>query len=222
MSRWLPRPSQPRMSLVLGLGLGLALGVGLGLGLDRFGATVRIVPSARAAAPEEISRRDYGIAGFKTPPRWELRPRDRANYPQLLAWAERVQGGDRAVMTLVGKRLPDGTTLAQFAEQSAALRDHGRIQGLRSQTQRASLWPGGQRVQLDAQLAGKDGQRAQIMRQYLYWNPPFGYVLTLVAPPEQAAARLRDLDDTAQNLTPLPPEAPPPPPLPSPRDEPPK
>lgn len=191
------------------------------LGLGLVGAsTLQVLPSARAAAPEEITRRDYGISGFKTPPRWELRPRDRANYPQLLAWAERVQGGERAVMTLVGKRLPDGITLAKFAEQSAALREHGRVQGLRSQVQRASLWPGGQRVQIDAQLVGQDGQRAQIMRQYLYLNPPFGYVLTLVAPPEQAAARLRDLDDTAQNLTPLPPEAPPAPPPPA-REEPP-
>lgn len=170
------------------------------------------VPLAYAAAPEEISRRDYGVSGFKTPPRWELRPRDRANYPQLLAWAERIQGGERAVMTLVGRRLPEGTTLAQFAEQSAALRNQGRVQGLRTQVQRANLWPNGQRVQLDAQLTAGDGQRAQIMRQYLYLNPPFGYVLTLVAPPEQAAARLRDLDDTAQNLVPLPPEAPPVPP----------
>ncbi len=169
---------------------------------------------ARAGAPEEITRRDYAISGFKTPPRWELRPRDRANYPQLLAWAERSQGGERAVMTLVGKRLTEGTTLAQFAEQTRALRDSGRVQGLRSQVQRASLWPSGQRIQIDAQLVPVEGQRTQVMRQYLYVNPPFGYVLTLVAPPEQAAARLRDLDDTAQNLVPLPPAATPPPPAP--------
>lgn len=189
--RWLPSP--------LGLLGALAL------------CSAPILP-ARAGAPEEITRRDYGISGFKTPPRWELRPRDRANYPQLLAWAERSQAGERAVMTLVGKRLPEGTTLAQFAEQTRALRDSGRVQGLRSQVQRASLWPNGQRIQIDAQLVPAEGQRTQVMRQYLYVNPPFGYVLTLVAPPEQAAARLRDLDDTAQNLAPLPPEATPPPP----------
>ncbi len=176
------------------------------------------LPEAQAGAPEEITRRDYGISGFKTPPRWELRPRDRANYPQLLAWAERIQGSERAVMTLVGRRLPPGTSLAQFAEQTQALREHGRIQGLRVTTQRAGHWPSGQRVQVDAQLVAQEGQRPQVMRQYLYLNPPFGYVLTLVSPPEQAAARLRDLDDTAQNLTPLPPEPPasPPPPLPPP------
>ena len=106
-------------------------------------------------------------------------------------------------MTLVGKRLTEGTTLAQFAEQTRALRDSGRVQGLRSQVQRASLWPSGQRIQIDAQLVPVEGQRTQVMRQYLYVNPPFGYVAAR-RPAEQAAAR-RDLDDTAQNLVPLPP-----------------
>ena len=47
------------------------------------------------------------------------------------------------------------------------------------------------------------GEKAQVVRQLFFVNPPFGYVLTLVAPSDQAAARYRDLDDTAANLSPL-------------------
>lgn len=161
----------------------------------------------RNALGDEVIRRDYAIAGFKTPPRWELRPRDRSSYPQLLAWAERQQAGERAVMTLVGQRLPTGTTLQTFAEHAAKLDKQVRLSSLRLLTQRAPLWPGGQRVQVDAQLVPQDGKRPQAMRQYLFLNPPFGYVLTVVAPIEQAAARFRDLEDAAADLIPLPPQS---------------
>src|SRR5262245_1212168 len=69
---------------------------------------------------DEVSRRDYAIAGFKPPPRWELLPRDRPSYPQLLASASRGQGADRAVITLTAKRLAPGTTLQQFAQEANA------------------------------------------------------------------------------------------------------
>ena len=81
------------------------------------------------------------------------------------------------------------------------------FRSLRLLTQRAPLWPGGQRVQVDAQLVQPDGKRQQAMRQYLFLNPPFGYVLTVVAPIEQAAARFRDLEDAAADLIPLPPQS---------------
>lgn len=162
--------------------------------------------AARASSAEEVVRRDYAIAGFKAPPRWELRPRDRSSYPQLLAWAERIQSGERAVMTLVGQRVSAGTTLQRFAEQTTELRSQGRVSNLRVLTQRASLWPVGQRIQVDAQLVAPEGRRPQLLRQYLFLNPPFGYVLTVVTPAEQAAARFRDLEDTAADLVPLPPE----------------
>lgn len=169
-------------------------------------ALMLAVGSASAASAEEVVRRDYAISGFKTPPRWELRSRDRGSYPQLLAWAERVQGGERAVMTLVGQRVPVGTTLQTFGEQTAALRKQGRVSSLRVMAQRAAQWPGGQRLQVDAQLVVQEGQRPQVLRQYLFLNPPFGYVLTVVTPVEQAVARFRDLEDTAADLVPLPPE----------------
>ncbi len=169
-------------------------------------AAQRGLRTAVAASAEEVVRRDYAIAGFKTPPRWDLRPRDRSSYPQLLAWAERLQNSERAVMTLVGERVAPGTTLQSFAEKTAALRSQARIKNLRLLTQRAAAWPGGQRIQVDAQLVAQEGQRPQLLRQYLFLNPPFGYVLTVVTPVEQAAARFRDLEDTAADLVPLSPE----------------
>jgi hypothetical protein len=174
-------------------------GLFLGLALRSFGGPT-----------DEITRKDYGIGGFKPPPRWELLPRERPSYPQLLATASRGQGTDRAVITLTGKRLPPGTSLTQFAQEAAGLRSRGQLQNLRTQLQPAFGWWGGQRVQVDALLVPPTPQspkaekpRTQAVRQLLFLNPPFGYVLTLVAPQEQAAARYRDLDDTAQNLVPL-------------------
>jgi hypothetical protein len=154
---------------------------------------------------DEVKRRDYAIAGFKPPPRWDLLPRDRPSYPQLLAWASRGQGAARAVITLIGKRLDTGTTLQQFAQEANGLGNYPAITGSRIQLQSASGWWGGQRAQVDATLnTGGSEHRAQVLRQLMFLNPPFGYVLTLVAPQEQAQARYRDLDDTASNLTPLP------------------
>ena len=200
-----------RQPLIAARGIGPMLLAGcllLGAGLPKWLATPSLPwLQVQSAVADEVIRRDYAIAGFKTPPRWELRPRDRSSYPQLLAWAERQQAGERAVMTLVGQRLPTGTTLQSFAERAAKLDKQVRLNSLRLITQRAPLWPGGQRVQVDAQLVPQEGKRAQAMRQYLFLNPPFGYVLTVVAPIEQAAARFRDLEDAAADLVPLAPDS---------------
>jgi hypothetical protein len=154
---------------------------------------------------EEVSRRDYAIGGFKPPPRWEMLPRDRPSYPQLLAWASRGPLPERAVLTLVGKRLEAGTSLQLFAQEANGLRSRPQLQGLRVQMQSQSGWFSGQRVQVDATLGPEAaGQSRRVLRQLFFINSPFGYVLTLVAPQDQAAARYRDLDDTASNLVPLP------------------
>lgn len=166
---------------------------------------------------DEVTRRDYGIGGFKPPPRWEMAPRDRPSYPQLLAWASRGQGAERAVISLIAKRLLPGTPLQVFAQEANGLRARARAQNLKVQVQSQIGWFSGQRVQVDAQLPAEGSERAQALRQLFFINPPFGYVLTLVAPLEQAAARYRDLDDTAANLVPIslpsaiPPALPPPP-----------
>lgn len=178
----------------------------LGLALGVAAATVAILGLAltvHGGPQDEVTRRDYGIGGFKPPPRWELLPRDRPSYPQLLAWASRGQGNERAVITLVAKRLLPGTPLQVFAQEANGLRSRARTQGLRVQVQSQLGWFSGQRVQVDAQLAAEGSERQQSLRQIFFINPPFGYVLTLVAPVEQAAARYRDLDDTAANLVPI-------------------
>jgi hypothetical protein len=178
----------------------------LALGLSLLGPA-RPRP-ATAAPQDEITRRDFAIAGFKPPPRWEVLPRERQSYPQLLAWASRGTGEDRAVISLIGKRLPLGATLQTLIQEAAALREYPHTQGVRAQVQAIKGWAANQRVQIDAVLIATRAQRQRVVRQYLYLNPPFGYVLTLVAPQEQAAARYRDLDDTAANLVPLATEAP--------------
>jgi hypothetical protein len=183
----------PRLLVSCGLACLAVFFCLLGLSLRSFGGPA-----------DEITRRDYFIAGFKPPPRWELLPRDRPSYPQLLATASRGQGLERAVMTLVGKRLAPGTSLQQFAQEVLGLRNRPRIENLRTQLQSAFGWWGGQRVQVDATIAGDgENKRPQTMRQLLFMNPPYGYVLTLVAPQEQANARYRELDDTFGNLFPL-------------------
>jgi len=159
---------------------------------------------AWAAPQDEISRRDFAIAGFKPPPRWEVLPSERRSYPQLLAWASRGEGPERAVITLVGKRLPKGATLKTMIDEALALRADPRAQSVRAQRQLSPGWIPNQRVQVDALLAATKTRRAQVVRQLIYMNAPFAYVLTLVCPQEQAPARYRDLDDTAANLTPLP------------------
>ncbi len=163
---------------------------------------------------DEVTRRDYAIANFKPPPRWELLPPDRLSYPQLLASASRGLGKERAVITLVGQRLRPGATLDEFVQETKALTTRPRIkvQNLRVQLQPASAWLGGQRAQLDANLieAG-NAKQPQVLRQYLFMNAPFGYVLTLLAPQEQAAGRYRDLEDVLSNLVALPPSLPVPP-----------
>jgi hypothetical protein len=190
-------PSQRRNSrraprLVAGLSAGFSLAI-LVLALRSFGGPA-----------DEVSRKDYGIGGFKPPPRWELLPRDRPSYPQLLATAMRGQGAERAVITLTAKRLPTGTSLQQFAQEVLGLRGRPQLQNLRTQLQPAFGWWGGQRVLVDATIAAAgENKKPQAMRQLLFMNPPFGYVLTLIAPQDQAGARHRDLDDTAQNLLPL-------------------
>jgi len=166
---------------------------------------------ARGASVDEALRREYAITGFKPPPRWELLPRERPSYPQLLGVASRGQGADRAVITLTAKRLAAGTTLQQFAQEAAALSSRPHLTNLRVQIATVGGWFGGQRAQIDAVILEQNGvKHPQAVRQLLFMNPPFGYVLTLVAPQEQAAARYRDLDDTVANLVPLSPASPPP------------
>ena len=67
-------------------------------------------------------------------------------------------------------------------------------------------WTGNVRIQVDANLPAQGKDRARVVRQYLFLNGPVAYTMTLVAPLEQATARLRDLDDTAANLVPIDPE----------------
>ena len=172
-----------------------------------------------AAPQDEISRRDFGISGFKPPPRWEVLPSERRSYPQLLAWASRGEGAERAVITLIGKRLPNGGTLKSMIDEALVLRDDPRARNVRAQLQLSPGWSPNQRVQLDGILVATKTQQAQVLRQLIYLNAPFAYVLTLVCPQEQAAARYRDLDDTAANLIPIsiaPPASPGPQPSPPP------
>ncbi len=92
----------------------------------------------------------------------------------------------------------------QFAQEADGLRSRPRLEHLRVQLQQANGWFTGQRVVVDATLTGAGaGQHPQVIRQLMFLNPPFGYVLTLVAPQDQGPARYRDLDDTASSLIPL-------------------
>ncbi len=191
-----------RWCLALAGGLAIWMGPG-GRELGRLGS-LSPIRLAWAAPQDEISRRDFGIAGFKPPPRWEVLPSERRSYAQLLAWASRGEGPERAVITLVGKRLPKGATLKTMIDEALGLRADPRAQNVRAQLQLSPGWIPNQRVQVDALLAATKTRRAQVMRQLIYLNAPFAYVLTLVCPQEQALARYRDLDDTAGNLTPIP------------------
>lgn len=197
----------------IGLGTGILVAL-LGAVTGQKGRPPGIA-SAWAAPQDEISRRDFAISGFKPPPRWEVLPNERRSYTQLLAWASRGDGPERSVITLVGKRLPRGATLKTMIDEALALREDPRARNVRAQLQLSPGWTPNQRVQLDAQLAATKTQRAQVLRQLIYMNPPFAYVLTLVCPQEQAPARYRDLDDTAANLIPLPVAPAGSPPLPS-------
>lgn len=215
---WAHRSSAPLVQgWRRGSGCPVAFGAGmlvalLGTGVGLKGGAPEIA-RGWAAPQDEISRRDFAISGFKPPPRWEVLPSERRSYPQLLAWASRGEGQERAVITLVGKRLPRGATLKSMIDEALALREDPRARNVRAQLQLSPGWTPNQRVQLDAQLAATKTQRAQVLRQLIYMNAPFAYVLTLVCPQEQAPARFRDLDDTAANLIPLP-VAPPGSPLP--------
>lgn len=202
----LPAELRRRRRWCLALASGLAIWSWLGSWGRAPGRLGRLSPSglAWAAPQDEISRRDFGIAGFKPPPRWEVLPSERRSYAQLLAWASRGEGPERAVITLVGKRLPKGATLKTMIDEALALRADPRAQNVRAQLQLSPGWIPNQRVQVDALLAATKTRRAQVLRQLIYMNAPFAYVLTLICPQEQALARYRDLDDTAGNLTPLP------------------
>lgn len=105
--------------------------------------------------------------------------------------------------------------MLRFANESEALRQAG-VKDIRLQPQPVEGW--GTRVQLDATL---EGPPRRILRQIFLTQGDIGYVLTLLAPQSQALPRLRDLEDVASRLVPLPPdprarpEAPPPPPRPA-------
>ena len=164
------------------------------------------VPAPLWAGPE-LRSREWAIDGFKPPPRWEATPRERPSYPQLIAWASRGDGPERAVISLVAKRVAAGTTVRELLPEAWSLKSWPRIENVRVQVLSTMGWSAGftgnLRVQVDAVLPATQRERAQVVRQYLFLNGPIAYTMTLVAPAEQAAARLRDLDDTASNLVPL-------------------
>ena len=189
--------------------LSMLLAVGVGL-----------LVATRIEAGPELRSREWAIEGFKPPPRWDLTPRDRPSYPQLIAWASRGDGTERAVISLVGKRVAPRSTVRELMPDAQAIKGWPQIENVRIQVLSTlgwnTGWTGNLRIQVDANLpaAGKD--RARIIRQYLFLNGPVAYTMTLVAPAEQASARLRDLDDTAANLLPIDPEGPAPASLPPP------
>ncbi|MFO0576659.1 MAG: hypothetical protein U1A78_21855 [Polyangia bacterium] len=170
-----------------------------------------------AGPQDEITRRDWGIAGFRAPPRWDLLPNDRPSYPQLLAWASRGEGTERSVITLVARRVPAGTTHDSLLNEARALK-LGRAESVQVKLEREVTQ---RRVLVEAELLPTKTERRQVLRQILLLNPPFAYALTLVAPFEQRQARQRDLEETASNLIMMAPEReeaprPPPPPAPPP------
>lgn len=158
-------------------------------------------------AGPELRSREWAIDGFKPPPRWEVTPRDRPSYPQLIAWASRSDGPERAVISLVGKRVATGTTVRELLPEADAIKRWPRVENVRVQMLStlgwAPGWTGNLRLQVDAVLAQSGKERAQVIRQYLFLNGPIAYTMTLIAPIEQATARLRDLDDTASSLIPI-------------------
>lgn len=153
---------------------------------------VALVPVRAVCAPQEKGAKRAPIA-LKPPPSWVLQPADRVTYPQLLAWASRGDGGERSVMTLVGKRLGKDLSVQDFAKENAALGERG-LGNSRSQPQ---VVEGVHRVQRDAIL---EGVPRRVVRQLFYLSGGSGLVLTLVAPQSQALPRQRDLEDTAANL----------------------
>lgn len=165
-----------------------------------------LVVSQLWAGPE-LRSREWALDGFKPPPRWEVTPRDRPSYPQLIAWASRGDGQERAVISLVGKRVAPGATVKDLLPEAAAIKRWPRIENVRVQMLStlgwAPGWTGSLRLQVDAVLAQSGKERAQVIRQYLFVNGSIAYTMTLIAPIEQATARLRDLDDTASSLIPL-------------------
>lgn len=156
---------------------------------------------ASSGPQDEVSRRDWGIAGFRPPPRWELLPRDRSSYPQLLAWASRGDGTERSVITLVARRVPAGTTYESLLGEARAL----KVRRAETVLVRLDREVAQRRVVVEADLLPTNSERRQALRQILLLNPPFAYVLTLVAPHEQRQARQRDLEEIVSNLSFLPP-----------------
>lgn len=158
-------------------------------------------------AGPELRSREWALDGFKPPPRWEVTPRDRPSYPQLIAWASRGDGQERAVISLVGKRVAPGTTVRDLLPEASAIKSLPRLENLRVQILStvgwAPGWTGNLRLQVDAIQAASGKERAQVIRQHLFVNGSIAYTMTLMAPLDQATARLRDLDDTASGLTPL-------------------
>jgi hypothetical protein len=111
------------------------------------------------------------------------------------------------VISLVGKRVAPGTTVRELLPEASAIKGWPRVDNVRVQILSTlgwtTGWTGNLRLQVDAVLTATERERAQVVRQYLFLNGPIAYTMTLVAPLEQATARLRDLDDTASNLVPL-------------------
>lgn len=156
---------------------------------------------ASSGPQDEVSRRDWGIAGFRPPPRWDLLPRDRSSYPQLLAWASRGEGTERSVITLVARRVPMGTTYESLLREAREL----KVRRAETVQVRLDREIAQRRILVEADLLPTNNERRQALRQILLLNPPFAYALTLVAPHEQRQARQRDLEEIVSNLSLLPP-----------------
>lgn len=203
----MPRGCERRADTVARVGASARLGrLGRLLQLVLIAAIVAGSWRASGGPQDEITRRDWGIAGFRAPPRWEMLPHDRSSYPQLLAWASRGEGADRSIITLVARRVPSGTTYETLQTEARALKLR-RAETVQVRVDRELVQ---RRVLVEADLQPTSTERRQVMRQLLLLNPPFAYALTLLAPYEQRQARQRDLEEIVNSLTLLTPEAPPP------------
>ena len=144
------------------------------------------VALASLQAGPELRSREWAIGEFKPPPRWEVTPRERPSYPQLIAWASRGDGSERAVISLVGKRVAPGTTVRELLPDASAIKGWPRVDNVRVQILSTlgwtTGWTGNLRLQVDAVLTATERERAQVVRQYLFLNGPIAYTMTLVAP----------------------------------------
>lgn len=166
----------------------------------------RILLLLLAIDPLSVQAQSKRGSVLRLPPTWEAQPSDQLAYPQILAVASRGKGPDRAVMTLVVRHLPSGTSVQQFAQQSLreekwtllAERPRLQVQPIEVGESGSADW-GTQRVELSGKLKAAP---PRVVRQLFYVHGDEGYLLTLIAPEPQAVARIHDLEDTAATLRP--------------------